>query len=55
MNLSIDDVKAILKSKKVNMSTQYYMAQYILELHERVAELEAVIDDWKLADKKERK
>ena len=49
MNLTIERVKELLISQKENNSLQYQMAQDIIELHERVAELKGEIDDWKLA------
>ena len=40
MNLTIKRVKELLISQKDNNSLQYQMAQDMIELHERVAELE---------------
>lgn len=49
MNLTIEQVEAILKSQKESQSMQYLMAQDIIELHEKVEELEGEIDDWERA------
>ena len=49
MNLTIGEIREILISQKANKSTQYFMAQDIIELHKKIEELEGEIEDWKLA------